>query len=280
MTSHSEQELDAFGAWERQAWEARAAPYAASLGDLTRGSVEALLDAAGCVAGTRVLDVGTGPGFVALAAAARGAVVTGVDQSVAMVAIARSKGVRAVAASVEALPFGDASYDAVVGGYLLNHLPRPESAVRELARVLRPGGRLALTVWDLPDANPALGLFGPVAASLGLGAVVPPGPDAARFSRDEAMRALLRGHLTDVQVLRTRWTVAVEPAAWFDAVASATPRTGAVLAAATDGQRAEMRTAYVELARSRYGTDDGRVALPASAVLGFGQRAASPTAAP
>ena len=272
MTSHTEQELDAFGAWERAAWEERAAPYAASLGDLTRGSVPALLDAAGIAAGARVLDVGTGPGFVALAAIARGADVSAVDQSSAMVEIARRSGVDARVAPVEQLPFEEGAYDAVVGNFLLNHLPRPSAAVASMARVLRPGGRLALTVWDLPDANPALGLFGPVAASLGLVAAAPPGPDPQRFSHDDAMVSLLCQVLVDATVQRVQWAVQVDPGAWFDAVASATPRTGAVLAAASAQQRAECRDAYVERARAGFGATDGRVELPASAVLGCATR--------
>lgn len=272
MTTHTEQQLDAFGEWERAAWEERAAPYAASLGDLTRGSVAALLDTAGVGDGVRVLDVGTGPGFVALAAASRGAVVAGADQSTAMVAIARAAGVDAVVASVERLPFEDGAYDAVVGNFVLNHLPRPSAAVASLARVLRPGGRLALTVWDLPDANPALGLFGPVAASLGLVATAPPGPDSQRYSVDGAMTALLSEALVEATVTRVQWVVQVEPGAWFDAVASATPRTGAVLAAATPEQRAECRARYVEHALADFGVGDGRVELPASAVLGSAVR--------
>lgn len=270
--THSEQELEAFGAWEREAWEARAVPYAASLGDLTRGSVPALLDAAGVGRGTRVLDVGTGPGFVALAAAERGAVVQAADQSEAMVRIARQAGVDAVVAAVEDLPHDDGAFDAVVAGYLLNHLPRPEAGVRSLARVLRPGGRVALTVWDLPDDNPALGLFGAVAAELGVLPAAPPGPDAGRFSHDDAMTGLLERDFHDVAVTRVRWTVAVDPGAWFDAVTAATPRTGAALAAATDAQRAELRERYVEVAQARFGRSDGRVELPASAVLGSGRR--------
>jgi SAM-dependent methyltransferase len=269
---HSDQELDAFGEWERAAWEVRAAPYAASLGDLTRGSIPALLDAAGIGAGTRLLDVGTGPGFVALAAASRGAEVTAADQSTAMVGIARAAGVDAVVASAEALPYDDGSFDAVTAGYLVNHLPRPEAAVAEVARVLRPGGRFALTVWGLPEENPALGLFGPVAASFGLSAAVPPGPDAQRFSCDQAMLALLGTSLAAAAVQRLRWVVTVEPGSWFDAVAASTPRTGAVLAAATDVQRATMRERYVEVSRQRFGAADGRVELPAAAVLGSATR--------
>ncbi len=266
--THTEQELDAFGAWERAAWEVRAAPYAASLGDLTRGSIPALLDAAGVASGSRVLDVGTGPGFVALAALERGASVAAADQSSAMVEIARAAGVDAVTAPVEQLPYDDACFDAVVAGYLLNHLPRPQAAVTSLARVLRPGGRVALTVWDLPEANAALGLFGPVAASLGLSGAAPPGPDSQHYSRDGAMHELLTTAFSDVRVERVGWIVAVEPGAWFDAVAAATPRTGAVLAAASDEERAAVRERYVEVAASRFGASDGRVELPASAVLG------------
>lgn len=272
MTSHTEQQLDEFGEWERVAWEVRAAPYAASLGDLTRGSVPALLDAAAVGTGTRVLDVGTGPGFVALAAAERGAQVRAADQSTAMVEIARQAGVDAVRAAVEQLPFDDGSFDAVVAGYLLNHLPRPEAAVASLARVLRPGGRVALTVWDVPSANPALGLFGPVTAAVGLAPAAPPGPDAQRFSSDDAMLDLLGSAFVDAAVARVRWSVTVEPGAWFDAVASATPRTGAALAAATDEQRAQLREAYVAVAREQYGASDGRVELPAAAVVGSATR--------
>jgi len=270
--SHSDVELDAFGEWERAAWEQHAAPYAASIGDLTRGSVPALLDAARVASGTRVLDVGTGPGYVALAAAARGAAVTGFDQSAAMVEIAQAAGVAAVAASATALPVPDGASDAVVAGYLLNHLARPEAAVAEFARALVPGGRLAMTVWDTPEANPALGLFGPVVQALGLRDVVPPGPDSQRFADEAQVRALLDGW-QDVAVEHLRWTVEVEPGAWFDAVADATPRTGAVLAQAGAEQRAQARERYVEVARASYGVGGGRVELPAAAVLSAATRA-------
>lgn len=271
MTTHTDQELDAFADWERAAWELRAAPYAASLGDLTRGSTPALLDAASVGAGTRVLDVGTGPGFVALAAVARGAVVTAADQSQAMARIACAAGLVAICSSVERLPFAAEVFDAVVAGYLLNHLPRPEAAVAELGRVLVSGRRLAMTIWDLPEANPALGLFGPVVTDLGLRGVVPPGPDAQRFASEEELRGLL-GDWRDVEVTRVGWTISVEPGAWFDAVAEATPRTGAVLAQAVPARRAQARERYVEIARESYGGADGRVELPASAVLCSAQR--------
>jgi hypothetical protein len=111
-----------------------------------------------------------------------------------------------------------------------------------------------------------------VAAALGLGPAVPAGPDAALFSDHDAMRDLLSTAFQDVQVTRVAWTVAVEPGAWFDAVAAATPRTGAVLAAAPNTQRAQLRARYVETALEQYGVGNGRVELPASAVLGSATR--------
>ncbi len=272
---HTEEELDAFAAWERSAWEQRATPYAASLGDLTRGSIPALLDAATIGPGTRVLDVGTGPGFVALAAQDRGASVRAVDQSTEMVRLARAAGVDAVRAGVETLPFSDDSFDAVVAGYLLNHLPRPETAVAELVRVLIPGGRVALTVWDDRTENLATGLLSPIVTDLGLTEVVPPGPDAQRFADETELRRLLAGW-DDIVIEHLRWSVRVEPGRWFDALADATPRTGAVLAQAGEGRRAQARERYVSIAVRDFGTADGLVELPAAAVLASAARAGRP----
>ena len=98
------------------------------------------------------------------------------------------------------------------------------------------------------------------------GSALPPGPDALRFADEQRCRDLLAGW-DDVAVDRVRWVVDVEPGAWFDAVAAGTPRTGTLLAQAGPEQRAQARERYVALARERYGTGDGRVALPATAVL-------------
>jgi SAM-dependent methyltransferase len=267
---HADEELDAFANWERQAWEARAAPYAQGITDLTRGAAGALLDAAEVTAGSQMLDVATGPGVVALAARQRGVGVVAVDQAAAMVEIARAAGLDAGQAGAERLPFPDGAFDAVVAGFLLNHLARPEAGVVEMARVCR--GRVAVSVWDRPAANPALGLFGPVLDSLGLADMVPPGPDSQLYADDDRLVALLgAAGLDDVRVTRVGWRVTVEPGAWFDAVAAATPRTGAALAAATPEQRAVLRERYVEMAGATHASADGMVALPASAVVGSGR---------
>lgn len=267
--------LDAFATWERESWETRAAAYAADVGVLTTGGVAALLDAANVAEGTLVLDVATGPGFVAEAALARGAQVEAVDQSAAMAEIAtqRLPGLKVHRAPAEDLGLPDASYDAVVAGFLLNHLARPEVGVAELVRVLAPGGRLAMTVWATPRDHRAMGLLGEVVTGLGITGAVPAGPDSAQFADSAVFTDLLEGAgLTDVRVEAVRWVIDVEPGAWFDTVARAMPRSGAVLASAPPGQRARAREVYVERCLADHPGSPGRTALPVAAVLGSGRR--------
>src|SRR3954454_16932756 len=154
-------DLDAFDAFEAAGWEEKAAAYERFFGAIAGRVVEPLLAAACVGVGTRVLDVATGPGWVAAQAAERGASVVGVDVAEAMIARARSAHPELDfrRADAQELPFADASFDAVVGNLAVMHLARPERAVVEFARVLRPGGRLALTVWAHPSEHRLVGVF-------------------------------------------------------------------------------------------------------------------------
>ena len=108
-----------------------------------------LVKAAGIVAGQRVLDVGTGTGVVAEAARSAGATVAGVDASMQMLAVGREARPSLAVAAAEAidLPFRDGTFDAVTAGFVLSHFPRVETALFDLIRVLKPGGKLAVTSW-------------------------------------------------------------------------------------------------------------------------------------
>jgi demethylmenaquinone methyltransferase / 2-methoxy-6-polyprenyl-1,4-benzoquinol methylase len=114
-------------------------------------------------AGQRVLDVATGTGMVAAELLARAdCTVVGIDQSAQMLAGARARFAGTEAARVEliegqaeALPFADGSFDALTFTYLLRYVDDPAATVRELARVVRPGGRVASLEFGVPPWLPA-----------------------------------------------------------------------------------------------------------------------------
>jgi 2-polyprenyl-3-methyl-5-hydroxy-6-metoxy-1,4-benzoquinol methylase len=104
-----------------------------------------LLDAD--LAGKRLLDAGSGTGWFSAEACRRGADVTSLDVGERLLAeVAKKCASRRVVGDVLALPFGDASFDAVVCTEVIEHTVEPARAIAELARVLAPGGVLAITV--------------------------------------------------------------------------------------------------------------------------------------
>jgi SAM-dependent methyltransferase len=117
---------------------------------------EHLCESADLQAGWRVLDVATGSGNAALAAARRGCEVVGIDYVPTLLqrgrirAAAEQLDVRFVEGDAEDLRFPDASFDAVISIYGVMFAPDHRRAAAELARVCRPGGRIALASWT-PD---------------------------------------------------------------------------------------------------------------------------------
>jgi ubiquinone/menaquinone biosynthesis C-methylase UbiE len=116
------------------------------------------LDRLGVGPGSRVADVACGPGTLALQAAARGASVRALDFSPAMVERAR---LRCAGADVDVepgdgqhLPWPDATFDAAASMFGLMFFPDRVRGLRELARVVRPGGRIAITSWPPQDVVP------------------------------------------------------------------------------------------------------------------------------
>ena len=129
--------------------------------------------------GGSVLDVATGTGLVAAALRQRGFRVTGLDQSPGMLEIARERfagAVPLVEGSADDLPFDDASFDHLTFTYLLRYVDDPPATMRELARVVRPGGTVAMLEFGLPHGawRPAWELY--VRAMLPLaGRLISPG---------------------------------------------------------------------------------------------------------
>ncbi|HEX4189250.1 MAG TPA: class I SAM-dependent methyltransferase [Solirubrobacteraceae bacterium] len=122
----------------------------------------ALVDAVAPRDGERLLDVATGTGMVAAELLSRAScTVVGIDQSPQMLAAARARfsaedagRVRLLQGQAEALPFPDASFDALTFTYLLRYVDDPPATIRELARVVRPGGRIASLEFGVPPRLP------------------------------------------------------------------------------------------------------------------------------
>lgn len=110
----------------------------------------AMLALAGNVAGRRILDAGCGSGPLFEALRDRGALVTGIDASTALLDIARTRlGPGAdlqLADLTSPLPFADATFDDVIASLVMHYLPDWGPTLRELQRVLRPGGRLIMSI--------------------------------------------------------------------------------------------------------------------------------------
>lgn len=261
---------DSFADFERRGWSRRSTGYRDGFGAMTAGVHPTLLDAAGAGPGTRLLEVGCGPGALAALARDRGAEVTATDAEPAMVALAAAlPGVRAERAALPGLPYADGTFDAVVGAFVLNHVPDPQAAAADLRRVLAPGGRAALAVWDTLERNRAQGLvFDAVRAVGGAAPRLPGPPPFARHASPAGLAALLEGAgFTGVRVGPARWTHRVDPADWWRHVLSGTVLTAALVESRPPEEADRIRAAYLALAAPYAGTG-----LPVAALVVTGTR--------
>jgi SAM-dependent methyltransferase len=136
---------------------APAEDYDRFMGRYTPSLAAALADAAGVEAGMRVLDVGCGPGGLAEVLAARvgGAQVAAVDPAPQFAETCRARVPEADVRTgeAEALPWADATFDAALSSLVIAFMREPDLGVREMARVTRPGGTVALCMWDLAEGG-------------------------------------------------------------------------------------------------------------------------------
>jgi SAM-dependent methyltransferase len=271
-------DADAFNAFEAAGWDRRADGYHHFFEPITTRVIDPLLDAAEVGPETRVLDVATGPGYVAAAAARRGASVVGIDVAMEMLALAGKlqPGIEFVQADAEHVPFEDRSFDAVVGNFVVLHLGRPEGVAAELVRVLAPGGKLALSVWDAPERARLFGVFLDAVAEAGATPPpnVPAGPPFFRFSDDAEFARLLTGTGLDdvgVQTISFIHRVAGADKLW-DEFLNATVRTRALVLGQTEEVQAEIRAAF-DRAVAEYAVD-GELELTVAVKIASGRRSA------
>ena len=261
----------AFRQFEHQGWQDIASRYHEGFAAVTTQAAPALLDAVRVAKGLRVLDVACGPGYVAAAAAARGAVATGIDFSSEMVEEARGRypGFDFQEGDAEQLSFPDGSFDAVVMNFGMLHLGRPEKALQESHRVLRPRGRIAFTVWDTADTAIGFGIVIGAIQKLGdLNVPIPAGPPFFRFSDpEECKRVLAEAGFTDPTVAQVpqTWRLAT-PDALFEVMYNGSVRNAALLRAQKPNVLEAIR------AEIRRGVEQRRNELPMPAVLASAQK--------
>jgi ubiquinone/menaquinone biosynthesis C-methylase UbiE len=197
--------------------------------------------------GTRVLDVACGTGVVArLAAEAVGVEgrVAALDVNPDMLAVAaalpapKGAAIEWVEASAQALPFADSAFDVVCCQLGLQFFPDRLGALREMARVLAPGGHVVVMVWRTIDRSPGFGAF-----AVALGRTV--GPDAEALmqapfllgDRDELAKLLSAAGFRDVEIRAEEGEVRFPTVASFvDAQVRGSPL-AAMVAAAPAGAR-------------------------------------------
>ncbi len=250
-----------------------------------RGEVvaRAMLDSARPRPGDRVLELACGPGGVGLAAAGRvgpsGAVVLS-DVAAEMIEIAAARALSIGLANVttrqldlEQIDEADVSFDVIVCREGLMLVPDPHRALREVRRVLRPGGRAALAVWGPRARNPWLALlFDAVTTHTGM--PVPPPGMPGPFSLDDAgtLAALLaEAGLVDVEVTEVANPLRVSSfERWWAMVPALAGPLASILATLPQHVTEAIRATAAETLRP-HATLDG-YCLPGSSLVATGRR--------
>lgn len=267
---------------QRAAWQRAAGAWGkwqASIRDATHIVSQWMVDAIDPQPGEQVLDLAAGPGETGFIAARRlgdDGGLTSTDQSEEMVSVARRRAeelelhnVRFAVLDAQRIELDPASFDAALCrfGYML--MGDPDAALRGTHRVLKPGGRVALAVWDAPDRN--VWMVALPAQLVARGALPPPAPDAPTpFSMAEVSsleQRLGKAGFGEIRTDKIEFDQAFDS---FDQYWEMTCDLAAPLADALRsldaGQTADVREA-VRGSLSQFAGSDGRLAVPASAVV-------------
>jgi SAM-dependent methyltransferase len=274
---------DELRAASRESWEKAAAGWGRSAERIRAWGMPvsvAMVDALALQPGQRVLELAAGPGdtgFLAAELVVPGGTVITSDGAEAMLDVARERAGQLGVTNVEFrqlelewIDLETATVDAVLVRWGLMLIVDPETAAREIRRVLRPGGRAAVAVWDAPQSNPWATI--PQRVMLELGYVeAPPDPDAPgmfRLADPERLRDVLEGAGFEDVTIRA---VALErryPDAdgFVEENAEMSPVFGSMFSTLSDRHRAEVVAAMTAKVQS-YAAEDGSLSLPGSSLV-------------
>jgi SAM-dependent methyltransferase len=250
------------------AWDSGSA-YEMFMGRWSRQVASIFVAALEADPGLRWLDVGCGTGALtaSIVDLARPVAVDGVDASPAFIEEAQralSGAVEFQVASGEVLPFPASTFDFVVSGLALNFMPEPARALVEWARVARPGGRVAVYVWDYAGRMGFLREFWDVVAKLDPAGALQDQAERFTICRPDVLASAFVGAgLSDVDVssieISTHFTSFDDY--WQPFLAGVGPA-GAYLSGLTAAERARLAAA---LEQALTPDDDGSIELPARA---------------
>lgn len=237
---------------------------------------------------SNVLDVATGTGEPGLTLAERfpDATVTGTDLSEGMLAVAeehaRERGLKnynTKLADACALPFENEVYDAVFCRLGIMFFPDPAKGAEEFLRVLKPGGRAALTVWNVPTKNEWLAIAGAtVREKLNLPLPPPDAPGVFRFGKAGLLLKILE--MSGFKEAKEREVIGVmkfeSAKQYLDMMLDVAAPIVAALRKAPETKQEEVKTAILSVAESKAESDGSlRLLWSAWLVTGIKQRASS-----
>lgn len=270
-----------YRAAELAGYEQVAADYDRWLAAATGRFADPLLDLLAPAPGDRVLDAACGPGVLSLRLLPRvrpGGSCLGIDFSPAMIRLARANGtgvpeVAFEVMDVERLDLPDASFDRVACGFGLMHFPDAAAALASLRRVLKPGGRLALSVWAPLDRVEFMALVLRTVKELAPDAGFPPGPPMFGFGTAAALAPLFAGAGLVGPEFREVAVDLVFPDfdAYWNALVLGAARLGGVVRVLPDAARADLVARLKAATASR--TGPGGLRLGAAAFLAVGTAA-------
>jgi ubiquinone/menaquinone biosynthesis C-methylase UbiE len=267
-------DFSAFAEMERSSWSdaTRASCYVKLFASAPDQAIESLLNAAGANRHQKALDLCCGQGNVSEALLSRGCQVVGVDFSPAMLVLARQRVPKAIFIEADAqdLPFDDAGFDIVVSNLGVCHIPDQARALAEAHRVLRSGGKFAMTVWCGPETSPCFAaVYQAIKAHGHPDVSAPAGPDFHQFARrDVAVELLSQAGFSNVDVMTVDciWDLSA-PEDLFEIYAKGTVRAAMLLSKQPPQNLASIRSALTTTVREQFSSGDRwRVPVPAALV--------------
>jgi trans-aconitate methyltransferase len=258
-----------------EAWEDGADAYARSFARLCAGTVDKIIARLGPLGHQDfLLDIGTGPGTVAVSASATGATVLGMDSDHSMTAVAARSHpeISFARAALPHLPCPDQTFHAITANFVLGHCPDPRAAARELLRALRPGGQLVATIWT-SRLVPLNQLWNEVMHRASVSP--PPGlrlPPELDFERTIGGFAglLSEAGFDQVDCQETRWRFEITPRDLWVAVEAGIAVIGQTYRAQDSSGRQRMANAYAETTTTQ--CVDGQLTLPSVALIAAARR--------